>query len=416
MVMAPILRTAPSKNDPLKHAPSMRTASTLALTLATLGLTAQNVNVVNAYNYTKDGQLAKAAEYIEPATQDPKTGANEKTWRYRGDIYRLIVTGDDAALKAQFPDALDKAIESYLKANELDTKGAYKQENIRNLGALQVVSLNAGNEAFTAKEYDKAIALYGNSERIATAFGQADTNAIFNAALAHDSKGDAAMAIKRYRDALAAGYAKPEIYRYIAGLQRKGEDMEGAIATTKEGMARFPNDKDLILDLMSYLLMMDRTDEAEGIVDLAIKQDPGNAVLYSVKGSLFDKKASIALEAGNEAEMKKWYDQAEEAYMASIEKDPGFFDACFNIGVLYNNRAAFAYDQCNKIKSDTEYNKCKKAADEVYLKAVPHFEKAHALRPDDVAAVQQLMKLYAKTSDQAKYNEMKAKFDAMKAK
>ncbi|HNU58251.1 MAG TPA: hypothetical protein PKN30_16805, partial [Flavobacteriales bacterium] len=97
--------------------------------LVSVGLSAQNANVVSAYNYMQDGELAKAVEYIEPAILDAKTGANEKTWRYRGDIYRLIVMGEDAALKSQFPEAMDKAVESYLKANELDTKGSYKTEN-----------------------------------------------------------------------------------------------------------------------------------------------------------------------------------------------------------------------------------------------------------------------------------------------
>lgn len=387
----------------------MRNILSIAFCGVTLALSAQNVNVVNAYNYMKSGELDKAAEYIEPAILDAKTGANEKTWRYRGDIYRLIVTGEDAALKEQFPQALDRAIESYLKANELDTKGSYKTENIKALGALQVTSLNAGNEAFTAKRYKEAIALYGNSERIAKEFGQVDTNAIFNTALAYESSGDAENAIRRYREVLALGYSKPEIYRYIANLQRKGEDMDGAIATTKEGLAAFPDNKDIILDLMSFLLAADRSDEAEGIVSLALEKDPENAVLHSVQGSLYDKKAATATEAGNEADMNKYYDLAEQAYKNSIAKDATFFDAYFNIGVLYNNRAAYAYEKCNKIKSDTEYAKCKKGADEIYLKAVPYFEKAHELRSDDVQTIQQLMKLYAKTSDTAKFNAMKAK-------
>ncbi len=117
-----------------------------------LGLQAQNSNVVSAYNYMKDGDLAKATEFIEPATLDAKTGAAEKTWRYRGDIYRQIAMGEDDALKAQFPDAIDKAVDSYLKASELDTKDNYRVENIKALGALQGMSLNAGNEAFTAKD------------------------------------------------------------------------------------------------------------------------------------------------------------------------------------------------------------------------------------------------------------------------
>ena len=387
----------------------MRTLLTAALMGAALGLTAQNVNVVNAYNHMKSGELDKAAEYIEQATQDPKTGVSEKTWRYRGDIYYRIFTGEDEALKQKFPDAAEQAITSYVKANELDVKASYRKENDRALRMIQGLSLNAGNEAFGAKQYDQAIAYYANSERVANLFGQADTNAIFNSALAFDSKGDTENAVRRYREAMAAGYSSPEVFRYISGIQRKADDLDGAIATSKEGMAKFPDNKDIILDLMSYLLLAQRSEEAESIVKLALEKDPNNAVLYSVEGGLYDKKASAAAEANNEADMYKWYDKAEQAYKSSIEKDPAFFDAYFNIGVLYNNRAAYEYEKCNKIKSDSEYMKCKNKADEVYLKAVPYFEQAHSQRPDDPQTIQQLMKLYAKTNDQAKYKEMKDK-------
>ncbi|MBL7954068.1 MAG: tetratricopeptide repeat protein [Flavobacteriales bacterium] len=373
--------------------------------LLSLGLSAQNSNVVSAYNYMQDGDLAKAVEFIEPATQDAKTGAAEKTWRYRGDIYRLIAMGEDAALKSAFPDALDKAVESYLKANELDTKGSYKIENVKALGALQGLSLNTGNDAFTAKNYDAAIANYARSEKIAKAFGVADTNAIFNSALAYESKGDAANAITRYREAIAAGYKKAEVYRYIASLQRKGDDLNGAIATIGEGRSKFPDDKELILDEMSYLLAADRSAEAEESVKLGLSKDPNNAVLWSILASLYDKKASDAKE---EAAMVEWYTKAEEAYKKSIELDPKFFDSYFNIGVLYNNRAAFEYEKCNKIKSDTEYTKCKTVADAIYVKAIPYFEQAHELKADDVQTIQQLMKLYAKNGDQDKYAKMKA--------
>ena len=49
----------------------------------------------------------------------------------------------------------------------------------------------------------------------------------------------------------------------------------------------------------------------------------------------------------------------------------------------------------------------KTVADDIYVKAVPFFEQAHELKKDDVPTIQQLMKLYAKTGDQAKYATMK---------
>jgi tetratricopeptide (TPR) repeat protein len=398
--------------NPIKHmlAKKVFLVAASIVALGSTPLMAQNANVVNAYNYMKSGELPKAAEYIDMAIKDPKTGVNEKTWRYRGDIYRLIVESEDENIRKQFPDAMDKAIESYLKATELDTKNSYRQDNIRALGSLQGRALNTGNDAFTDKQYDRAIEYYAQSERIAKAFGQADTNAVFNSALAYESKGDMENAIRRYQEAIVMGYNKPEVYRYIASLQRKNNDLTAAINTSREGLKRFPGNKDLILDEMGYLLAADRPDEAEETVKLAIQQDPNNAVLYSVLGSLYDGKANPKEgDAPAEAEMLKWYGEAEKAYKMSIEKDPKFFDAYFNVGVLYNNRAAFEYEKCNAIKNDTDYMKCKKVADDIYLKAVPYFEQAHELRPEDAQTIQQLMKLYAKTNDQAKYQQMKDK-------
>jgi len=40
---------------------------------------------------------------------------------------------------------------------------------------------------------------------------------------------------------------------------------------------------------------------------------------------------------------------------------------------------------------------------------VPFFEKAHELNPTDLQTIQQLIKLYGKTNDQAKYAAMKEK-------
>lgn len=387
---------------------TLRTTLSILTTTLVLTASAQNSNVVNAYNYMKDGDLARAAEYIEPAIMNETTMGKEKTWRYRGEIYRLIAMSEDANLRGQFPDALQRSIDSYIKANELDTKGDYKRDNTLALGALQGVALNTGNEAFGSKNYEQAIAMYGQSERIAKAFGMVDSNAVFNSALAYETKGDPAMAIQRYQECINIGYNKAEVYRYLASLQKKQGDLAGAITTTQAGRKAHPDDKELMLDEVAFLLEAGRSEEAEVSTKAAIEKDPNNAVLYSVLGSLYDAKANPKDgKALSEAEMMKWYDLAESAYKSSIEKDPKFFDSYFNIGVLYNNRAAFIYDKIADIKDDTKYNAAKKDADAIYLKAVPYFEKAHELRPDDTPTMQQLKKLYAKTGETTKYEAMK---------
>lgn len=380
----------------------------LVLALASgLAAQAQNSNVVSAYNYKQDGDLAKAVEYIEPATTNEASMGKEKTWRYRGEIYAMIVMGDKADLKSQFPDALQKAVESYTKANELDTKGAYKEENMRALKNLQIYALNGGNDAFTAKDYDKAIAMYAQSTKIAGALGQVDSNAVFNSALAYESKGDKANAIAQYQECIKMGYNKVEVFRYLASMQRSSGDMEGALNTTREGLKVHPGQKDLMTDEAQYLMDSGKSAEAEASLQRAVEKDPQNAQLWLVLGSMYDAKANPKEGTVAEADMQKAYDMAEDAYKKALAIDPKNFDAAYNVGVLYNNRAAFEYEKCNKLKDDAAYNKCKTAADAIYLKAIPFFEKAHEVKPEDRATMDQLKKLYAKAGNTDKFQEMK---------
>lgn len=386
---------------------SMKNILIGAALLAAGTLNAQNHMVVSAFNYMNSRDFDKAVEAIEPTISNTSTATKEKTWRYRGQIYTQIAMGNDEALKAKYPDALQKAAESFIRANELDAKGNYKEENDQALSNLQVAALMGGNEAFEAKKYDKALANYEQSSQIAKALGRVDTNAVFNSALAYEAKGDLENAIKRYQQSLDMGYDKPDVYRYLANMQKRN-DMDAALATTRKGLAKYPDNKELMLDEVAFLLDANRMEEAETSVKQAIKKDPNNPVLYSVLGSLYDGKANPKEGELSEADMLKWYGQAEEAYKKSIEVAPDFFDSYYNIGVLYNNRAAYEYEKCNQIKDDRKYTACKEEADKIYLKTIPYFEKAHTLKPEDRATMEQLKKLYVKTGDTEKYNAIKA--------
>ena len=386
----------------------MRKTLFILATIASTASMAQNSNVVSAYMALEDNKLAEAAGYIEPTITNEGTMVKEKTWRYRGMIYQRIAFSDDAAIKAQFPDAMEKSIASFTKAKELDTKGAETEGNDKALRGLQAMALNAGNDAFTAKEYDKAILLYAQSEGIAKSFGETDSNAVFNSALAYESKGDLAQALARYQQCIAIGYDKVEIYRYAASLQKRAGDLNAAISTTQAGRKRHPNDKDLMLDEVAFLQEAGRVSEVKSSAISALEKDPGNCVLHSVLASIYEGEADP--KGGTrpaETEMYKLYDQAEASYKKSIECDPKFFDSYFNIGVLYNNRAAYEYEKANNEKDDAKYQKLKKVADDIYVKAVPYFEQAHGLKPEDVPTIKQLKTLYAKAQNTAKFEEIK---------
>ena len=89
-----------------------------------LGLLAQK-DVVSAYNANRRRYL-KAAEFIDMAILDAKANIEEKTWRYRGNIYTNIAS--DSALYAQVPDTLEKAVASFAKAEGSMSSSRYESE------------------------------------------------------------------------------------------------------------------------------------------------------------------------------------------------------------------------------------------------------------------------------------------------
>lgn len=60
---------------------------TIAVCAVTVAASAQNSNVVNAYNEMGDGNFEAAQEYIDKAIEHEKTMGQAKTWLYRGQIY-----------------------------------------------------------------------------------------------------------------------------------------------------------------------------------------------------------------------------------------------------------------------------------------------------------------------------------------
>jgi len=62
-------------------------ATLTVIVLATAGAFAQSAKVQTAINEMREGDFMAARDAINEASQDAKTGAQAKTWYYRGSIY-----------------------------------------------------------------------------------------------------------------------------------------------------------------------------------------------------------------------------------------------------------------------------------------------------------------------------------------
>ena len=103
-------------------------------------------------------------------------------------------------------------------------------------------------------------------------------------------------------------------------------------------------------------------------------------------------------------------------YEKCLEKNPEYFEALYNLGVNKYNQGAEILKEAQDMDLDT-YKKEGKAveakANEVFMLAVPYFEKAHDVNPEDVSTLQTLQTLYALMKNYDKVNEVKEKLSVL---
>ena len=376
------------------------------LTLMALAICVQGFGqkeVVSAYNANKEGDFATAATYIEQAIQNPKANVKNKTWRYRGEIYLNI--SKDSALFAAYPDALVRAKDSYMKAQELDSKGSYASEIQVGLGQVQMAASNAGIGNYNTGNFGAAGAFFDLGAEIAQAFEATDTMAIYNSALCYEKAGEVDLAVARYRACADIEYQVPNVFLFISNLYRENGREAEALETLAEARGLYPREQSLIIEELNIYLTNEEFDKAKENLALAAEQDPTNEILWFSLGSVLDNLGNA--------------DEAIEAYKKALEVKADYFDANYNLGALYFNQAVQGINAANdmwkprmtKAESDAQ-KQLEDDAKALFETAKPYLEAAHATDAEDLETMRSLRDIYARTGDDDKMLELTAKIKA----
>jgi tetratricopeptide (TPR) repeat protein len=375
----------------------------LALILALVSwgfmVSAQNVKVQTAINKIKPqyNELDEAKEAIDAAIVHEKTMNSPKAWKVRGDVYKAIAESQDEKFKALSDNPLVVAFESYKKALELDTKGSLKKEIDVQLKLMSFNFVNKGVEFFNAQNYDKALSCFEGSLGITelTAPGTVDTAIVFNAAIAAERAKNFAKAIEYYTKTTELRYEGAKVFVYLANIYKTQGDTAVYISTLEKGIAAWPSDNNLIMvELINYYLTSNKSDLALAYLEKAIAADASNPTFYFAQGSLFDKLGD--------------FDKALASYNKAVELNPQYFDAYYNLGALFYNKAVEMTKAANDIPANKqkEYDQAiKNAMDQLNL-AIPYFEKAHAIDPLEKNTMITLKEIYFKLrNDHPEYND-----------
>ena len=353
--------------------------------------------VVSAYNANKEGDYRAASTYIEQAILIEKSKTKDKTWRYRGDIYLNI--SRDTSLTMEYPNALRISMESYLKAKELDLKQRYEQEIMFGLNQVQIGANGKGISYYNTTTFDLAALSFDLAAEVARTFNIVDTMAVYNAALCYEKADMTDMAIERYKDCADITYQVPNVFLFISTLYRNADNDEAALKTLQEARISYPREQSLIIEELNIYLTNKDFERAKSNLELAAEQDPTNEILWFSLGSVFDN-------LGN-------YEEAIIAYQKAIGVKSDYFDANYNLGALYFNKAVLGINEANEMwkprMTKTEAAKQKKLEDDskaMFVTARPYLESAFQVDPSDVETIRSLKDIYARTGEDDKFIQM----------
>jgi Flp pilus assembly protein TadD len=367
----------------------------VVLLLATMSF-AQKAVVRDAASNLKKGKLDKAKESIELAIKDPTTSIDPKTWLTRANIYLDIFSSPLPIYKNLDPNPLEIAKESLAKTKELDTKGEFKDDIAKATANLVTELYNSGAAFFTAKNFPEAAKAFGATYLLNKELGKTDTASIFNAGLSSEMSKDEDGAIKYYTLLVGMKYPQAAVFSSLAVMLLNKERFDEAKDVIAKGKAQFPNSFDMLIAETNLLLKTGQTEKALEALESAVKKDTTNQTIYFAVGANYN---ILGNDASKPADFRAaCYDKAEKAYLKALSIKGDYFDAAYNLGALYVNKASTIIEEANKLdlKETVKYDKLKAEADNMLKLAIPYLEKAHQLDAKDMSSMAALKEIYTR--------------------
>ncbi|HPT13259.1 MAG TPA: tetratricopeptide repeat protein [Bacteroidales bacterium] len=362
----------------------------------------------SAYNYWQKGDLTKAKEYIDKAIAYPEASTDAKVHYYCGAIYLDIHFKPD--LKTLAPNALQTAYDEMKKAQELDTKGEFKSELMIRMLTLGGQFFNAGADFFKENNFADALTQFKQAAKIGEENHSTDTLGIYGTALCYEKLLDYDNAMATYEKLIQIQMKEPSIYSSLANVYLEKNMVDKADKILQEGLDKFPGNFDMILNTANFYIKTKQHQKALQSLSVAKEKDPQNKSIAFAVGVTYDMlKNDTTLPA---SDRKIYFDNAVKAYQETIDLDPTYFDALFNIGAVYFNKGGDLINEANRLPlGDNRYEALEAEGKDFLNKALPYLEKAEQVKTGDRDTLLSLKEVYTRLAMYDKLKEINDKLN-----
>lgn len=361
-------------------------------------------------NNPKD--LRQCIADIEAAKINPKTSADPKMWYYRGLTYYMVYAVGDEAIKKEYPKAVYMSTESFNKAIELDAKAKFTENSKFYLLNCAIGLYNEGINAYKDKDYTKAIEDYALVSKIIQYDDKGElkrknvtTETMYQYSYyAAQAAGDFTQAKSFIQKLMDMNFADVKIYADMANILLMEKDTAGALNYIEKGKLVKENDKNLMNMELDIYLKQGKSQVLIEKLNKAIEEDSENKIYYFAR--------AVSYEGLSQSE------KAEADYKKAVELDPSYYDAFYNLGVLYINRCNPIIEKLEKVYTAKEIDPLEAAIDKNYKTAIGYFEKAfenpNMSNAEKSELAGTMKKIYARLNNTEKTAEMKKIIEGLK--
>ena len=377
---------------------------------------AQMDAVKNATKAANKGDFATATSLIEQALNNPETANLADTWFAAGQVQQKIGAKqlENQVKRQNFDEgamhnAALQMVKYFLKADQLpDAKGKMNSFTSKMVSAIKADMgnlVNGGIAAFNGSEEGsdaKALDFFGTYVDLANApmFEKENLAAdpqmatiAYYAALA-GIRAENYAAVEKYAP---MGQADPENVQnateFLIEALKKQNKTDQMLSVLRGALDKFPSNQSFFANMIDYYTSSDKYDEAQAFADQQIAKDPTNFFFNYVKGFLYSQQKND--------------DKAIEQYEQAIQKNPDYPQAYSELGKSYVLKAQDFSETASSNPNDPKFAEDAKTLRSFYEKAMPYYEKARQLAPDNTSLWKQgLSSVYYNLQMTDKYEEV----------
>ena len=339
----------------------------LAMACVVATANAQKAKISQAENALILGKIDQAQELIDAAIQNEKSSVMPMTYVIAAKVAsKKAVNGDSIAFA--------KVGEYMAKAEELDATGDAKGKGIGKAKkditkAYQVIYedyANAGAKFWELKNFNFAYQSFMNAANAHSKFAEGYTEAmdsvlILNAGIAAMQTSSWDRCVTCFTKTFEMDYdGSLSIQRVVYAYQHMNDTINTEKAL-KAGFEKYPQEKNILLQLIQHYLNANKNNEALVYLNEAIERDGNNAQYYFARGCLNEK---IEME------------NAIADYNKALSIDANHYSSLYNLAIVYFYKGQDFRAKASDTKDDKEYNEYMKQAAEALQVSKPYIEKA----------------------------------------